>query len=158
MWKSVILWQRCLWRTGCHPARATPRQQQPAPPPRAPGWERRMWDWQRGQGKECLESGQERREWAAMDPVPLWLPAHNCKVTGGIVECHPAITTTDWRHFIYQLAFFANSKYLCILIGRIKMSLLQWGTLVIRSKWFVLSPCTSCIWEAVKNFKHLAMF
>lgn len=57
-----------------------------------------------------------------------------------------------------SISFFANYKYLCILIGRIKLSLLLWGTLVIGSKWFVLSPCTSCIWEVVKNFKHLAMF
>lgn len=26
MWKSVILWQRCLQSTGCHPARVTQRR------------------------------------------------------------------------------------------------------------------------------------
>lgn len=88
---------------------------QPAPPPCTRG-RKRMQDWQRGQRKGRLESGQGRRAWAAMDPVPLWLPVHDCKASGGIMECHPASTTTNRRHFIYQLAFFTNYKYLFIYL------------------------------------------
>lgn len=88
---------------------------------------------------------------SAVDPVPLWLPAHDCKASGGIRKCHPASTTTSRRHFIYQWAFFANYKRLFILIDRIKMSLLQQGTLGIGSRLFVLGLCASCIWEVVKK-------
>lgn len=130
------------------PGDTTPAQQ-PAPPPCAPGW-KRMWDWQRGQRKGCLESGQGRRGWV------LWILSlcdslHDCKASGGIRKCHSASTTTSRWHFIYQWAFLANYKCLFILIGRIKMSPLQQGTSVIGSRLFVLGLCASCIWEVVKK-------
>lgn len=109
-----------------------------------------------GKGVKEKDAWSQGRGWAAVDPVPLWLPAHGCKALGGIMN--PASITTSLQHFIHQLAFFANFKHFFTLIGRIKMSLPQWGTLVIGSRWFVLGLYTSSIWEAIKNFKHPAMF
>lgn len=110
MWKSVILWQRCLRRTGCHPAQVTPRHQQlPAPPPHS-------WDEAaRGRGVGSGEGvrGVGARENGASCCEALRLP--DCEVPGGIMECHPASAAAGRWHFIYQLTFFVNYKYFFLM-------------------------------------------
>ena len=76
-----------------------------------------------------MGSGHRRRVRAAVEPIPPRVPVHDCKAPGGIMECHPASTTADQRHFTYRLAFFLNYKFVgFFLSGRVKVSFIQWGT------------------------------